>query len=74
MIVPNKYLDEWIKVCQTPVIGLVGHKRRFAGGPAHPKGKAPAWVTDKGVNMQELYLAHCNVRCFDFRGEMVECR
>lgn len=74
MIVPNVYLNEWKKVCDSEVIGKVGNALRFEGGSANPTGNnVPKWVTKDGVDIRFLYLAHCNIRCFDYRGEDVEC-
>lgn len=67
MIMSNRYLKEWEKVCKAKVIGLVGHKKRFDGGSAHPMGHAPRWVTSQGVNVALLHAAHSVTVCQDFR-------
>lgn len=64
----NVHLDEWKRMCEKPVIGQEGHRLRFEGGPAHPKGYAPNWVTSQGVNVALLHLAHSAAVCHEFRG------
>lgn len=63
----------WAAICAAPVIGRVGHRRTYEGGPAHPQTPAPAWVTLRGVDLAVLHLAHSAHVVVERRGEHREC-
>lgn len=63
----------WAAICDAPVIGRVGHRRTYEGGPAHPQTPAPAWVTLRGVDLAVLHLAYSAHVVLARRGEDREC-
>jgi hypothetical protein len=66
-------LAAWSAILKAPVIGRVGSRLVYPGGPAHPTGRHPAWVGAKGCDLAKLHRAFCATLVNARRPEALEC-